>query len=553
MADFGVLSVGGLATGLDTKKVIEGLMSIKRRPLEMLQQKKNKYENNLDAIRTLMSKGNELKDIIYDLKLSLTFSTKKATSSNTESLTATASNSAAKGSYQIDILQLAVNNKIGSQGIADKDTTSIATDTGTFEIKIGDETISVDVDSTTTLQQLADKINDATDSVVASIINDGTPTNPYRLILTSQQIGTENAIQIVNNDTILDFTNKKIEEAYAYDTNQFDGTVTSSGAYTGTQNKTLLIKITQGGAIGTAKFKVSEDGGITWSDTEFTTSTTPTEIYQYSPEGVKISFTAGTQDFAEGDMFSIDVFNPQIQEAKDAIFKVDGLLFTKSENTVSDVIPAVTLTLKKITTSPVTLEVSDDTEQIKAKIEDFVSKYNEIVNYIKENSTYDKETATGGSLWGDATTRTFVERLHRIISSSVNVSGKYSLLSQIGIKTEKDGTLSIDEDKLNEALTDNIGDVITLFAGDDSSTEGIGDKLYTALDSMLDPYEGLFAYRENTLSDMIKTLNDQIEKQEDLLEKQEDMLNRQFAALEVLVQSYNAQSTYLSNQLAKLS
>lgn len=95
----------------------------------------------------------------------------------------------------------------------------------------------------------------------------------------------------------------------------YTGTVTSSGTYTGLYSKSYVVEITTGGAVGTAQYKVSEDGGQTWGpDNAFTTSTTPTAIYdstnslepQPAQEGAQIAFTnSGT--LAVGDKFTFDV------------------------------------------------------------------------------------------------------------------------------------------------------------------------------------------------------------------------------------------------------
>jgi len=95
----------------------------------------------------------------------------------------------------------------------------------------------------------------------------------------------------------------------------YTGTATSSGTYAGVYSKRYVVQITTPGAVGVAQYKVSEDGGVTWGpDNAFTTSTTPTAIYDStnSPEphpdqeGAQIAFTnSGT--LTAGDQFTFDV------------------------------------------------------------------------------------------------------------------------------------------------------------------------------------------------------------------------------------------------------
>ena len=94
----------------------------------------------------------------------------------------------------------------------------------------------------------------------------------------------------------------------------YTGTATSSGTYTGLYSKSYVVQITTGGAVGAAQYKVSEDGGVTWGpDNAFTTSTTPTNIYdsinsrEVPPnQGAQIAFT-NSGALTVGDRFTVEV------------------------------------------------------------------------------------------------------------------------------------------------------------------------------------------------------------------------------------------------------
>lgn len=91
-----------------------------------------------------------------------------------------------------------------------------------------------------------------------------------------------------------------VGEAYSAEGNSFDGTVTSGGAYTGTKNKTFVLKVTAGGSLGSVKYVVSEDGGKTWGD-EQTGLSSPVNV----GDGITLTFNAGTEEMAEGDIFYV--------------------------------------------------------------------------------------------------------------------------------------------------------------------------------------------------------------------------------------------------------
>lgn len=83
--------------------------------------------------------------------------------------------------------------------------------------------------------------------------------------------------------------------------NAFDGTVASGGAYTGTANKTYVVKIITGGPLATATYQISADGGRTWGAAQ-TDLSAPVTI----GDGIQLTFTAGTVDVATNDVFTVN-------------------------------------------------------------------------------------------------------------------------------------------------------------------------------------------------------------------------------------------------------
>ena len=106
---------------------------------------------------------------------------------------------------------------------------------------------------------LKDAINSAGGGVTASIINDGTGSTPYRLVLTANTSGSASEIFITQNDTSLDFANKKVEAAFAFTSNTYSGAVSSNEGnnYTGSTSKTYLLQVVTGGAPGSGSGNIS--------------------------------------------------------------------------------------------------------------------------------------------------------------------------------------------------------------------------------------------------------------------------------------------------------
>ena len=97
----------------------------------------------------------------------------------------------------------------------------------------------------------------------------------------------------------------RVDTAIAASGNTFDGTVTSGGTYTGTANKTYVVKIITGGTLDASTYKISTDGGKTWGTAQSDLSA-PVTV----GDGVQLTFTAGTKDFAANDVFHVSAYAP---------------------------------------------------------------------------------------------------------------------------------------------------------------------------------------------------------------------------------------------------
>jgi flagellar hook-associated protein 2 len=491
MAISGV-STSGLISGINASDLISKMLEIERRPAKLLELRQNDYELKISAILSLSSKLSSYKASLNNLNYQSTFNTKSASvttsSSGEDLLTVSASNTAAPGNYSVKVNQLAASSKKASGGFVDENLTAVASAAGNFSFKVGlsGAVTTIGVDDSMTLEGLRDAINTAGAGVTASIINDGTGSNPYRLILTADDSGSSNTLYITENDTSLDFENKQIESGYAFADNSYSGTFASAGTYSGTSNKTFLVEAVSAGESGTAAYKYSIDGGITWlgyngsaydsnaaDDTDggaITTSVAAQDIdgSGTNNEGVQASFTAGST-LAVGDRFSIDVFNPEMQEAKDAVIQIDNATIVKSTNTITDAIPGITMDLLKAdTSSTLTLSVTTSSSSAKGNIEKFVESYNDLFKFINEQLSYDPDTGKANPLLGDPTLLEIRRKIGDTISGVIPglSNASYTNLSQIGITSDyKTGQLSIDNSILSSALSSNPDDVAKLFIG----------------------------------------------------------------------------------------
>ncbi len=161
--------------------------------------------------------------------------------------------------------------------------------------------------------------------------------------------------------------------------------------------------------------------------------------------------------------------------AQNAEFEIDGIAVTKASNMITDVISGVTLNLLKTNSDSATnITVARDTSAITTAVDSFVSAYNTINDTLADAMAYDADTETAAILNGEAGVRTIQTQLRGILSAPLTGgSSALSLLSEIGVSVQKDGSLSVDSTKLQKALTTNFEDFAGLFAADGKTTDSL--------------------------------------------------------------------------------
>ncbi|MBZ0273446.1 flagellar filament capping protein FliD [bacterium] len=185
------MSSVGLATGLDTDTLIAQLMSIERRPVLRLENKIKSRNTQLAVYTDLRSRLDSLRSAVSGIKTAAAFSKFTATSSNEEVATVSASGEAQAGTHTMKVTQLATNAISVSQSFASN---SASIGTGTFRLSIGGEDHDIEITSSNnTIKGLRDAINAADTGVTASIVQDDASGNSFRLVLSSDETGTENA------------------------------------------------------------------------------------------------------------------------------------------------------------------------------------------------------------------------------------------------------------------------------------------------------------------------------------------------------------------------
>lgn len=407
---------------------------------------------------------------------------------------------------------------------------------GNLTLTVGDNdpvAIAIDADNNS-LEGIMAAINEADAGVTASIINDGTDS-PYRLVLTGEDIATD-----FNLST--DFAS-------------FNGDVTSLtvGGYTNQTAKLFgsgTLSLSTGHEITLSGDSNSLDDIQNAINAETATTGVSATIEDDGNGGFRLTLAGGSIDstaLTGGTGYDAPSLSTT-QSAQRAHVRVDGIDIYNDSNTLDEAISGVSLDLAKAEEGTVTnLNVKLDEDAIKNQIKSFVAGYNDVISFVSSQSKTDKNSA--GILMGDSGLNNIKRRLQSMLTTPID--GSITSLSQLGMKSQNDGTLEIDDATLTKAIQQNLDGVTQLLAGDDS-TEGIATRFKSYLEDITDDSDGLFAGRRVSISGNVKRIEKSIERMEMRLEKREETLFDQFNALEQMVSVMNAQSDYLGKQMTAL-
>lgn len=260
--------------------------------------------------------------------------------------------------------------------------------------------------------------------------------------------------------------------------------------------------------------------------------------------GVNIDATGADEGslFLDPDGNALTDAEIEAEAGQDAQFSVDGAQMTRSDNQIDDAIDGLSLDLQG--TGQTKLEVAQDREGVAAQVEGFVEAYNQFKGFLDEQASYNKEEDKAGPLMGDRLARNAQNRLRGIINGPVAGTGDdpYQYISQVGVEFQKDGTLSFDQEKFDEALAQNPDAVEKLFASED----GVGKKL----SNLLQEYTSSGGSIDNSISNLnnrMDRLEDKQEREFQRLESYQERQVRTFTNLEQAVQKYQSTEDELNS------
>ncbi len=540
------ISFGGLASGLDTEEMIEKLMHLERAPIRKMESRKGTQQLQREIWQGVNTRLSAFSSGLRALRQSTTFTGRRVESSAEGVLTATGTDRAERGSYDIRVDQLATAHRMVSSRVE-----SISDELGLegqFALRTEAGDLTVYLAATDGMADVRDRINDLDAGVRASIVDN-------RLVLTAEQTGAGNRMHLVEGTGNVLGSLELLAPSEA--TGTADGAF--AGAVDGAEYDVAYLDFELDGVVYEFGL-VDADGnvvalgtdGITYNTLDEPTARDDLAGAQLAA-GATFEFdapvTTGRVVLSDqGDSIALSGSNivTELAEARDAVFNVDGIeVVVASNHGITDVLPGVTLDLHALGESTLTVDL--DTGRTGEALESFVEEYNALQTYMGELSK--KE----GILQGDSTLMRLQTALRRGVADTVALDGDpdLTLLSQIGISIDRDGEMTLDSAALGEALREDPRAVERLFAGseDTHGADGVARRLDSQLHTYLRYGDGVLAQRDRMYERSVSDIDSRIESLERRMGRREESLRRQFTQLERMLSDLHSQGQWLEGQI----
>lgn len=240
----------------------------------------------------------------------------------------------------------------------------------------------------------------------------------------------------------------------------------------------------------------------------------------------------------------------QTAVAQNTKLTVNGIAITSATNTVAGAIQDVTMTVAKVGAS--TLSVQNDSASVQSAVTGFVNAYNSLQGVAKTLTAFDASSKSGAVLMGDSTLRNIQVRIRSALTSVQPDDGSgLTMMSQIGISFQKDGTLALDSTKLTAALGSKLSGVANLFSGA-GDVGGYGTQMASLLTGFTDS-NGTLTSATKGINTSLDSLGKQYSAMSDRIDATVARYKAQFTQLDVMMSGMSRTSSYLTQQFDALN
>jgi flagellar hook-associated protein 2 len=551
------VTIGGTFSGLNVSTIIQSIIAADSIPITNLQTEDTTLTNNSSDLGSLGTSLGNLSVDLQDLAAPNLFTSQSATASNTAVGSATVGNTAQSGTTSVDVTQLATTTTLrgGLAGGAYSDAKMTAPPAGNTAIgtvlnesDVDGQTFSINGKQITlaSTDVLDDGDPNSTASVIGKINNSGAGvTASYDSTTGALSLSSSSPIILGSGSDTSDF----LQQAELF--NNGTGSVTSStglGRVDPTADlATVGLRTTPTAGTFTVNgvsinYTAGESLNTLMGDINSSSAGVTATYDTYEDQMVLSSTARGPQTITMADGTSniasalrLTTSDSQLQVGQPTLFTVNGGTTVRQSNSnVLDSsalgVPGLTFTATGTGSTQVT--VAPDVTTIAAAINAFITQYNSTQSVISQYTSVDtSDTTQNGSLSTDTNLTFLAPQLRSVTSGSISNTATIRMLSDLGVDTNaNDNTLTdVDTTKLQDALTNHLGDVEALF---NDPTNGLTTTVQNVISSYNDSLNGVIINEQNQIKQQISFNENQISQMQAQITIEQTTLENEFAALD---------------------
>lgn len=232
-----------------------------------------------------------------------------------------------------------------------------------------------------------------------------------------------------------------------------------------------------------------------------------------------------------------------------ASLTVDGVPINSTSNTITGVIPGVTLNLVGASpTTSVSVNVTPNTTQAQTAINTFVSAWNAVIQDFNTQFTVGAGASSVQPLESDGTVRDAQQQLLSAVTYSIGGNSGFVNLASIGVNLNNDGTMTVDSTKLSNALGNNFTNVQGLLQG----ASGVSTYMSNVLNQLTDPTQGSITLDLQGMSQSNQDFSNQISDMQATLLTKDQFLTAQYDQVQVALQELPLIQSQITQQLGSL-
>ena len=233
-----------------------------------------------------------------------------------------------------------------------------------------------------------------------------------------------------------------------------------------------------------------------------------------------------------------------IQTAKPATFKYNGIDITRDTNEISDLITGVTITLNENqeATDTASIKIKQNQTSISTEMALFVTNYNSLITNLQDMTSSDRDSGAVGVFNGESFIKSISKNITDLVTS---VDNDGNSLVDYGISIDRYGVMSLDKDIFANKYVTDATTMEKFFSGDSANdTKGVFTKLNDKMSAYMG-YDKLMSNFSDKLGDSKDALVSQHEKLTKSLHDRYEIMKKRFIAYDAIINRINTQFSSL--------